>query len=385
MRTFKIVNVVLLAALLVTLLSGCGSSSKELKIALLTPLSGPVPTFGVSTRDGALLAIEEWNAKGGVLGKTIVAVVEDSQCTADPAVNAANKVIDQDKVHYIIGEVCSGASIPVSEVVNKKKVVQVSPTSTNPKVVRFEDGTVKPYTFVACFNDDTQGKAIAKFSMDTLKAKTAFIMYDQANDYVKGLAEYFEKYFTAAGGTIVGKETYTSKDTDFSTTLAKVADAKPDLVVLPDYYNIVNLVTKQAKEKGITATFIGGDGWDSPDLDSKAAAGGYFTNHYSPYEERPIVANFVKKYGEKYKNADGSPKLPDALAALAYDATNMLLQAIKDTGKDDPTKVAETLAKGKFDIVSGEVTFDAFHTPIKPVTVVEVREDRPYFLTKFVP
>ena len=385
MRTFKIVNVVLLAALLLTLLSGCGSTKKELKIAILAPLSGAVPTFGVSTRDGALLAIEEWNAKGGVLGKTIVAIVEDSQCSADPAVNAANKVIDQDKVHYIVGEVCSGASIPVSEVVNKKKVVQISPTSTNPKVVRFEDGTVKPYTFVACFNDDTQGKAIAQFSMDTLKAKTAFIMYDQANDYVKGLAEYFEKYFTAAGGTIVGKETYTKTDTDFSTTLAKVADTNPDLVVLPDYYNNVNLVTKQAKEKGITATFIGGDGWDSPDLDSAAAAGGYFTNHYSPYEERPIVANFVKKYGEKYQNADGTPTQPDALAALAYDATNMLLQSIKDAGKDDATKVAEVMAKAKFDIVSGEVTFDAFHTPIKPVTVVEVREDRPYFLTKFIP
>jgi branched-chain amino acid transport system substrate-binding protein len=385
MRTFKFANVLLLAALLMTLLSGCSSTKKELKVAILAPLSGPVPTFGVSTRDGALLAIDEWNANGGVLGMKIVPIVEDSQCTADPAVNAANKVIDQDKVHYIIGEVCSGASIPVSEVVNKKDVLQLSPTSTNPKVVRFEDGTVKPYSFVACFNDDTQGKAIAKFAIENLKAKTAFIMYDQANDYVKGLAEYFETYFTAAGGQIVGKETYTSKDTDFSTTLAKVADVNPDLVVLPDYYNIVNLVTKQAKEKGITAMFIGGDGWDSPDLDTNAAAGGFFTNHYSPYEERPIVQNFVQKYGDKYKNDDGSPKQPDALAALAYDATNMLFQAIKDTGKDDPKLVKDVLAKGKFDVVSGEVTFDAFHTPIKPVTIVEVKEDRPYFFTKFIP
>ncbi len=236
----------------------------ELKIAILAPLSGPVPTFGVSTRDGALMAIDEWNAKGGVLGMKIVPVVEDSQCTADPAVNAANKVIDQDKVHYIVGEVCSVASIPVSEIANQKNVVQVSPTSTNPNVVRFEDGTVKPFTFVACFNDDTQGKVIAQFAAGDLGAKNAFILFDQANDYVKGLSEYFEKYFTEAGGTIVGKETYTATDTDFSAILAKVAEANPDVVVLPDYYNIVNLVTKQAKEKGITAPFIGGDGWDSP-------------------------------------------------------------------------------------------------------------------------
>ena len=294
MRTFKLLSVVLLVTMV---LSACGGGgAKELKIAILAPLSGPVPTFGVSTRDGALQAIEEWNAKGGVLGMKIVPIVEDSQCTPDPAVNAANKVIDQDKVHYIVGEVCSKASIPVSEIANAKGVVQISGTSTNPSVVRDANGNVKPYTFVACYNDDTQGKVMAKFAAETLKAKTAFILYDQANDYVKGLAEFFEKYFTAAGGTIIGKETYTAKDTDFGTILAKVAEANPDLVVLPDYYNIVNLVTKQAKEKGITTPFIGGDGWDSPDLDAVAADGGYFTNHYSPTEARPAVATFVKNY-----------------------------------------------------------------------------------------
>jgi branched-chain amino acid transport system substrate-binding protein len=384
MRTLKLMSVVLLVAIL---LSACGGAAgaKELKIAVLAPLSGPVPTFGVSTRDGALLAVKEWNAKGGVLGMTVTAIIEDSQCTPDPAVNAANKVIDQDKVKFIIGEVCSSASIPVSEIANAKKVVQISGTSTNPSVVRDASGNVKPYTFVACYNDDTQGKVMAKFAAETLKAKTAFIMYDQANDYVKGLSEYFEKYFTAAGGTIVGKETYTGKDTDFSTTLAKVAEAKPDLVVLPDYYNIVNLVTKQAKEKGITTPFIGGDGWDSPDLDPVSADGGYFTNHYSPTEARPAVQNFVKSYGEAYKDDKGNPKVPDALAALAYDATNIMLQAIKDTGVADPTKVKDTIAKGKFEAVSGTITFDAFHTPIKPVTVIMIKGGKVQFNSQVIP
>ena len=230
---------------------GCGPAApKVVKVAILAPLSGPVPTFGVSTRDGALLAIEEWNAKGGVLEKKIEAIVEDSQCTPDPAVNAANKVIDQDKVKYIIGEVCSKASIPVSEIANAKKVIQISPTSTNPAVTVDASGKTKPYIFRACFIDPFQGTVGAKFAIENLKAKKAFIMLDQANDYVKGLAEFFEQSFVSRAGTIVGKESYTANDTDFSAILAKVRTASPDVVYLPDYYNIVNLATKQAKEKG---------------------------------------------------------------------------------------------------------------------------------------
>ncbi len=386
MRTFKFLSIL---AVLSMLIAGCtpaastgggAASTEDIKIAILAPLSGPVPTFGVSTREGALQAIEEWNAKGGVLGRKLVGIVEDSQCTPDPAVNAANKVIDQDGVKYIVGEVCSKASIPVSEIVNQKKVVQISGTSTNPSVVRDAAGKVKPYTFVACFNDDTQGKVMAKFAFETLGAKKAFVLLDQANDYVKGLAEYFTKYFTEDGGEIVGTETYTAQDTDFSTILAKVAEAKPDVVVLPDYYNVVNLVTKQAKEKGITAPFIGGDGWDSPDLDATAAAGGYFTNHYSPTENRPAVQTFVTNYKAKYGG-----KQPDALAALAYDATNMLIQSIANAGKDDATAVAEAMAKGKFEAVSGTITFDEFHTPIKPITIVQVADGQAKFYSQVMP
>jgi branched-chain amino acid transport system substrate-binding protein len=346
---------------------------ETIKVAILAPLSGPVPTFGVMTRDGALLAIEEWNAKGGVLGKKITPVVEDSQCTPDPAVNAANKVIDQDKVRYIIGEVCSKASIPVSEIANSKKVIQISPTSTNPDVTVGRDGKAKDYIFRACFIDPFQGTVGAKFALGTLKAKTAFIMLDQANDYVKGLAEFFEKAFTAEGGKIVGKETYTAKDTDFSAILSKVAAAKPDIIYLPDYYNIVNLVAKQAKEKGIKAPFMGGDGWDSSDLDLKAAEGGYFTNHYSPEDTRPEVKNLVKAFGAKYKDDKGQPKVPDALAALAYDATNLLLQGIKTAGADDTTKVKNALVKISFNGVSGKITFDANHNPVKSATILAVK------------
>jgi branched-chain amino acid transport system substrate-binding protein len=204
-------------------------------------------------------------------------------------------------------------------------------------------------------------------------------MLDQANDYVKGLAEFFEKAYTAGGGKIVGKETYTAKDTDFNAILAKVAAAKPDVIYLPDYYNVVNLVTKQAKEKGIKAVFMGGDGWDSADLDKKAAEGGFFTNHYSPEDSRADVQNFVKAFGAKFKDDKSQPKVPDALAALAYDATNMLLQAIKEAGADDTAKVKDAMAKIQFNGVSGKITLDANHNPVKSATILAVKDGKVVF------
>lgn len=383
-RLFVVLSVLVLASMV---LAACGGGAKqggELKIAILAPLSGAVPTFGESTRDGALLAIEEWNAKGGVLGMTIVPVVADSQCEADPAVNAANKVIDQDGVGYIIGEVCSKASIPLSEVANAKKVVQISPTSTNANVTLNADGSVKPYTFRACFIDPFQGTVGAKFAINDLGAKNAFILFDQGNDYVRGLAESFESAFVAAGGTVVGKETYTSQDTDFSAILAKVSEANPDVVYLPDYYNIVNLVMAQAKEKGITAPFVGGDGWDSGDLDRAAADGGYYTNHYSEQDTRPIVQNWLKAYGAKYQK-DGQAVVPDALATLSYDATNLMIAAIEKAGVNDPTKVKDALAGLKWEGVSGAISFDAQHNPIKSAVILQVKDGKVSYVTTVAP
>lgn len=378
-RLFVVVSLLVAASLVLTACGGAASGGDKIKVAILAPLSGPVPTFGVSTRDGALMAIEERNAKGGVLGKQIEAVVADSQCTADPAVNAANKVIDQDKVKYIVGEVCSKASIPVSEIAEAKGIVQISPTSTNPAVtVDPNTGKTKQYVFRACFIDPFQGLVMAKFALGQGK-KTAFIMYDKGNDYVLGLAEAFEKAFTEGGGTIVGKEAYTGQDTDFSAILTKVADSKAEVLFLPDYYNIVNLVGAQAKERGVTALMMGGDGWDSSDLDLAAAEGGFFSNHYAKEDTRPIVQDFVSRYEAKY----GSK--PDALAALAYDATNLLLAAIEKAGKDDPALVKDALAAIKYDAVSGTITFDAQHNPIKSAVVMQVKDGKVVFAESVAP
>lgn len=363
MRTRSLLISVVLAAMVA--LTACGGAGGgTFKVALLFPMSGDVATYGESSKNGVMIAIEEWNAKGGVLGRQIEAIVEDSQCSAEPAVSAANKVISQDGVKYIIGEVCSSASIPVSEITAAKGVLQISPTSTNPQVTVDQAGNAKPTVFRACFIDPFQGTVGAQFALTELGAKTAAVLLDQGNDYVRGLAEYFREAFEAGGGQVVVWETYTAEDSDFSAILTKVKDASPDILYLPDYYSTVNLIAAQAREVGITATMLGGDGWDSSQLDRAAVDGGYHTNHYSAADPRPIVQEWVKKYTAKY----GAE--PDALATLAYDAANVLFQGIEKAGKDDPLAVAKAMEGMTFSVVSGEITFDAQHNPIDRKSVV---------------
>jgi branched-chain amino acid transport system substrate-binding protein len=342
------------------------------KIAILAPLSGDVKTFGESTRDGAQMAFDEAIAAGW----EIEAVIEDSRCDAQEAANAANKVIFEDEVHYIIGEVCSSASIPVSEIAEANKVLQISPTSTNPAVTINEDGSDKEYVFRACFLDPFQGEVVASLAME-LGAKSAAVLFDVGNDYVKGLAEYFKASFEKMGGTVSVYEAYNKEDTDFSAVLGKVATAAPDVIFLPDYYNKNNLIAAQIKEKGIEATLLGADGWDSPELQLDLFEGSYFSNHYSPADPRPVVQNFVAAYTAKFGAA------PDALATLAYDAAKILLQSISEAGVDDATAVKDAMAAINYDGVSGAITFNEFGDPVKTAAIIKIEGGKTVFY-KFV-
>jgi branched-chain amino acid transport system substrate-binding protein len=341
------------------------SPSDTLKLAILAPLTGPIPDLGKSARDGALLAIEEQNASGGVLGMTVEQVVEDTSCNASKAVDAANKVISQDGVHYIIGDVCSSSTIPVTEVTDAAGVILMTPSATNPQVTVRPEGQVKEYVFRACFTDPYQGTVAAMFARDSLSAQTAFVMINADNSYPQGLASAFEREFSKSG-TIVGKESYSEGDTDFSAILNKVAAAQPDVVYLPDFPNIVNQVTDQAKKKGITTPFLGGDGWDSPNLDITAASGGFFINHMSYEDPRPEVAAFDQAFNNKYGYA------PDTIAALAYDAARLVLQGIVQAGNADPVVVKTILASISFQGVTGSLYYDPSHNPIKSAAVMSV-------------
>ena len=347
--------------------------AEPLKIAILGPLTGDVATFGASNRDGVILAFEEWNANGGLLGRQIEWVLGDTQCDPKSAADAGKKAIDEDKVNYIVGAVCSSATIPISEYANEQGVLQISATSTNPMVTVDKDGNTKPYIFRACFIDPFQGSVMAKFALEDLGAKTAAVVLDVGNDYIKGLAEFFKAAFEAGGGEVIVWEAFVKEDTDFSAILAKVKAAGPDVFFIPTYYEKMNLIASQAKQKGITAAMLGGDGWDSPDLDRDAADGGYHSNHYSPEDSRAIVVDFVSKYEALFG------AVPDALAALGYDAANLLCQAIADAGTDDPAKVKDAMEAIAYEAVSGLITFDEFHNPVKNAAILHIKDGKVLF------
>jgi branched-chain amino acid transport system substrate-binding protein len=358
---------VLIAAAILFAVVSCAPKENVIKLGLVAPLTGDVKTFGESTKNGFTIAVDETNAKGGINGKQIKVFISDDKNDPTEAANAGSKLINQDGVRLVIGSVSSKCSIPLSELCETMGAVMMTPTSTNPKVTIRDDGTRKAMVFRACFIDPFQGAVAAKFALDNLKAKTSAILYDVGNDYVKGLAEFYRDNFTRGGGTIVAYESYAKDDADFSAILTKVKRENPDILYVPDYYNKVGLIAKQARQLGIKSVLMGGDGWDSPDMTKiagEAIDGGYFTNHYSPNDPRPEVQEWVKKYETRF----GSK--PDALATLAYDATSLMIAAVTQAGSDDPAKVRDALQSLQMNAVSGSVTFDSSGNPIKSAAIL---------------
>lgn len=376
--------IILFIAALFVLMIFCGpKESNVIRIGLIVPITGDVKTFGESVRNSVLLAVEDANLKGGVNNKIIKIITADDKNDPTEAANACSKLINQDKVKLLIGSVASKSSIPVSEICQEAKVLMITPTSTNPKVTVRDNGERKDYVFRACFIDPFQGTVAAKFAIENLKVKQAAVLYDISNDYVKGLAEFFKDAFTKMGGTISIYESYGKDDVDFSSLLTKVKANNPEVLFIPDYYTKVGLIAKQARAIGIKSVLLGGDGWDSPEMTKiagDAINGGYFTNHYSPQDPRPEVQEWVAKYKLKY----GSK--PDALATLGYDATLLLLEAIRVAGTDEPTKVRDALAKlTNFPCISGNITFDAFGNPVKNAVILQYQNGEQKFVTQVQP
>jgi branched-chain amino acid transport system substrate-binding protein len=355
----------------------CGGGSKYVTVGAVGPVTGAAATFGISTKNGDQLAVDEWNAKGGVLGKQIKEVFADDK--GDPAEGATvyTKLIQQDKVCAIVGTVMSKVSLAGAPICQAAKIPMVATASTNPKVTEVGD-----YIFRACFIDPFQGTVGANFAYNNLKARKAALIYDLGNDYTKGLAEFFKAQFIKLGGKIVADEGHDTGITDFKAQLTRIVQAKPDIIYNPDYYNDVALIAKQARELGFKGPLMGGDGWDSPDLvkiGGSAVEGCYFTNHYSKDDTRPVVQDFVKRYQAKFN------EVPDALAVLAYDAMGITLNAIKTAGSTKGPAIRDALAASDYNGVTGEIKFDANRNPIKSAVIIEIKNGQQQFVTTVAP
>jgi branched-chain amino acid transport system substrate-binding protein len=341
------------------------ASGGKIKIGHFASMTGSTANFGQSSDKGIRMAVEEINAGGGVLGRQIEVITEDDRSQSAEAKTAAIKLIQQDQVAALIGEVASSNSLAAAPDAQRSKIPMVSPASTNPAVTEVGD-----YIFRICFIDPFQGEVMAKFGRNSLGKTTAAILTDVRSAYSVGLAEYFKNTFTQLGGRIVAEESYASNDIEFKAQLTKLKATNPEILFIPGYYTEVGLILKQARELGINSVFLGGDGWDSPrtwEIGGAAAEGAYFSNHYSSEDPNPVIQEFVQKYKAKYN------EVPDAMAVLGYDTMRLLADAIKRAGSTDGPAIRDALAATKdFPGVSGAITIDANRNATKPAVVVKI-------------
>lgn len=363
--------------LLTGLLAGCAdSASSDIKIGMVYELTGNTASYGTSAADGAKLAFKEINAKGGVLGKQIKIVTADNKGEPSESANAMTKVITQDKVIAVTGFTVSSCGIAGSAVAEDNKIPLVAAATVNPRVtVDEKTGKVKDYTFRACFIDSFQGTVSANFALNSLKKTKSAIMVDNSSDYSKGLAQIFKDVFTKGGGQVVVEEAYLQKDQDFKSILTKIKAQNPEMIYLPGYYEDVGKIVKQARELGIMIPILGGDAWDSPRLvemgSPQALNNTYFTNFYSVQDTNPASQAFVEAYKKEYG------QLPDSMAAMGYDAANLLVDAIKRANSVSSGKIREALAATQgFNSVSGSMNLSPTHDAIRGVVIIEMKDGK---------
>ena len=374
----RVLAVILVCALIAGVGVGCKAKAGVVNLGGIFPMTGASATFGVSSKNGVDMAVEEFNAAGGAtiggVKTTVNYINEDDTGLPEVGASAAQMLINQDKVIGIIGAVMSKVSLAVAPICQAAGVPQISPTSTNVKVTLVGD-----YIFRACFIDPFQGTVMANYVWNTLKLKTAAVLYDNGNDYNKGLAENFKASFEKNGGKVVAYEAFTdeAKTVDYKAQLTVIKAANPAFLYLPNYYGSVALQLKQAREMGLNAPAGGGDGWDSPDLvkiGGAAVEGGVFSNHFSKDDQSPKVQTFVKAYTTKYGAA------PDALAALAYDAAGLFLDAFKTCGSIKGSDIRDAMKNTTFSGISGAYKFDANRDPIKSAVIIKIVNGQQTFL-----
>jgi branched-chain amino acid transport system substrate-binding protein len=380
----------LLAALLTTILAGCGGSdSNAVKVGMNLELTGDIPAVGASSKNAAELFFDQLNQNGGVAladgAKKVSLVIRDNGAKADQSASVAQQLISSQGVVAMIGPNSSACAIPAGEIAESLKCVMISPWSTNPKTTLDQaSGVPKRYVFRGCFTDPFQAIVLAKFATNDLGAKKAAVLYDVSSEAPLGQATLFRDTFTAAGGEIVAFETFTTGDKDFSAQLTNIREAAPDIIFLPTYYNDVPLIAQQARRLGITAQLIGSDAWSSPEIIKLGGAdvdGSYFCNHFSTQIATDEAKKFIADYTAKYGQA------PDDVAALTYDACGLVTEALKAGGKNDREALREAFAQiREYKGVTGTFRFEpGSGDPIKSAVVLQIKDGAFQWVTNAQP
>ena len=351
-----------------------------IKIGEYASLTGKEASFGQQSHKGLTLAIEELNAAGGVLGKKLELITEDNQTKPGESATAVKKLISRDKVVALIGEVASGRSLEAAPIAQAAKIPMIAPAATNPKVTQTGN-----YIFRVCFIDPFQGTVMAKFAQTDLKAKKVAVLSSVSNAYSVGLAKFFKETFTANGGIIVSEKNFSEGDKDFRAQLTAVKAAGADAVFVPSYYTEAALIARQARDLGLNVPFFGGDGWVADQLleiGGEALNGCYYSTHFSPENQDPVVQAFVKKFKARW----GANENPDAFAALGYDAAYVLADAIKRAGSTEGPKLRNALAATKnFSGVTGVTNIDANRDASKPAAIIAIKNGKLEFLKTVAP
>jgi branched-chain amino acid transport system substrate-binding protein len=352
-----------------------------LRIALLSPTTGELATFGRMLRNGSLMAFEAWNAQnGGVLGHRLEGVEYDATCDYELARQTSQQAIAAG-FHFIIGPLCSEAAIAAAQVAEADLALMLAPTATHPLVTVNGEGLTRPTVFRASFAWPWQGQAAARFAYDQLRASKAALFFDPSDDYSQILVDSFAQRFESLGGEIVYRAAYSPTDTDFKPALQASHEAGAELIYLPAPASIVNRVAGQRRELGWSNSIalLGSDSWESVELDRAAAEGSYFTMHFLLEDQRPATREWADAYKAIYAVE------PTTLAVLGYEAASILASGIEQAGTFEVKTVAETIEQGRFDGVTGPIHFDDQHNPLKPVPVAQIKNGQIIFSSMISP
>ena len=360
-------------ALALLVLTATGPAAEPIKIGHYGSLTGKDASFGIVSRKGIMLAIEELNAAGGLLGRPVEYLVEDIQSKAGESATAVKKLLSRDKVIAILGGNPSSNSLEAAPLCQSARIPMMAISSTNPKVT-----TIGDYIFRICFIDPFQGAVLGRFARESLHARRLALL-TPVTPYGIGLSNELRKRFTSLGGEVVAEQKYAEGDKDFKAQLTAIRTFQPDVIAVPGYYTEAALICRQARELGLSSIIIGGDGWEAPqltELGGRSVEETYYSTGFSADNSAPQVREFVRKFRIRW---DG--ETPDSTAALGYDAMMLYADAIRRAGTTDSTALRDAIAATKdFPGVTGRITIDRERNATKSAVIMRVKNGRSEFV-----